>query len=92
LRLLKPVRRLEHMINGIKDYEMKLSFRRWTFPQRFARILIFFGVPALCLEFIEIPRSAWGTVLVLLVPAMIAALFVVAIIEQLLSSRFAESA
>ena len=39
---------------------MKLSFRRWTFPQRFARILIFFGVPALCLEFIEIPGRRVG--------------------------------
>ena len=70
---------------------MKLSFRRWTFPQRFARILIFFGVPALCLEFIEIPGCAWGTVLVLVVPATIAALFVVTIIEQLLSSYLTES-
>ena len=70
---------------------MKLSFRWWTSPQRFARILIFFGVPALCLEFIEIPRSAWGTVLVLVAPATIAALFVVTMIEQLLSFHFVES-
>jgi hypothetical protein len=66
---------------------MKLSFRRWTFPQGFARILIFCGVPALCLEFIDIPRSAWGTVLVLVVPATIAALFVATIIEQVRISQ-----
>jgi hypothetical protein len=70
---------------------MNLSFRwKWTFSQRFAPMLIFFGIPALCLEFIGIPRSSWGTVLVLVVPATIAGLFVATIIEHFLISHLAK--
>jgi hypothetical protein len=38
----------------------------------------------------KLDGSAWGTVLVLVVPATIAAVFVATIIEQLLSSHLAE--
>jgi hypothetical protein len=69
---------------------MKLSIRRnkkQTFLQRFMRATVFWGIPMVCLEFIGIPRSAWGTVLVMAVPATLVGVLAGAIIEHSLVSR-----
>jgi len=69
---------------------MKLSIRRnkkQTFFQRFMRATVFWGIPMVCLEFIGIPRSAWGTVLVMAVPATLVGVLAGAIIEHSLVSR-----
>jgi hypothetical protein len=69
---------------------MKLSIqpsKKQTFSQRFVRATIFWGVPMVCLEFIGIPRSAWGTVLVMVVPATLVAVLAGAIIEHSLVLR-----
>jgi hypothetical protein len=69
---------------------MKLSIRRnkeRTFFQRFTRVAIFWGIPMVFLEFIGIPRSSWGTVLVLVVPATLVGVLAGATIEHLLVSR-----
>jgi anaerobic C4-dicarboxylate transporter len=68
---------------------MKLSIQRnkkQTFSQRFTRIAITWGISMVCLEFIGIPRSSWGTVLVLVVPATLVGVLAGAIIEHLLVS------
>jgi anaerobic C4-dicarboxylate transporter len=69
---------------------MKLSIqpnKKQTFSQRFMRATIFWGVPMVCLEFIGIPKSAWGTVLVMVVPATLLGVLAGAIIEHLFVSR-----
>jgi hypothetical protein len=40
-----------------------------TFSHRFIRTALYWGVPMVCLEFVGVPRHAWGTVLVIVVPA-----------------------
>jgi len=69
---------------------MKLSIRqdkKQTFFQRFIRMTITWGVPMVCLEFIGIPRSSWGTVLVMAVPATLVGVLAGAMIEQSFVSR-----
>jgi hypothetical protein len=65
---------------------MKLSIRpnkKQPFSRRFARNAFFWGIPMVCLEFIGVPRSAWGTVLIFAVPATIVGLFVYTAYEDL---------
>jgi type IV secretory pathway VirB3-like protein len=74
---------------------MKLSIRRnkeQTLFQRFTRAAIFWGIPMVCLEFIGIPRSSWGTVLVLVVPATLVGVLAGVIIEHSLVSRIKKKA
>jgi hypothetical protein len=69
---------------------VKLSIRRnkkQTFSERFTRAMIFWGIPMVCLEFIGIPRSAWGSVLVMVVPATLVGVLAGAIIEHFLVSH-----
>jgi len=70
---------------------MNISIRRkWTFSQRYMCEAIFFGIPVVCLEFIGRPRSAWGMVLVLAVPATFVGLLFTTIIEHFLVSAIAK--
>jgi hypothetical protein len=92
LRLLKPVRRQEHMINRIKDLLHEAVLPTVDVPPAFCAHLDFLWRPCPVLRIHRNTRDArGGTVLVLVVPATIAALFVVTIIEQLLSSYLTES-
>ena len=68
---------------------MKLSIRqnkKKTFSQRFMCATIFWGIPMVSLELIGIPRSAWNTVLVMVVPATLVGVLAGAIIEHFLVS------
>ena len=43
------------------------------FSQRFARNMLFSGVPLACLELIYIPRGLWGDVLFIVLPLTLVA-------------------
>jgi hypothetical protein len=69
---------------------MKLSIqpdKRKTFSQRFVRATIFWGIPMVCLEFIGMPRSSWGVVLVLALPATLVGVLAGTMIEHSLVLR-----
>ena len=70
---------------------MKLTFRKkWTFWQRYRRVVLFFGIPMVCLEFIGVPIFGWRIVLAVAVPAMLVGLLIYTVIEHLLISALAE--
>jgi hypothetical protein len=52
-----------------------------TFMQRLGATAIFFGLPAMCLELVGIPRQAWSLILLIEVPATIAGVFIFTLIE-----------
>jgi hypothetical protein len=52
-----------------------------TFPQRLGSVALFWGLPALCLELIGIPRQGLGSVLLIAVPVTVLGVFVFALIE-----------
>jgi hypothetical protein len=43
------------------------------FSQRFARMMLFWGLPMVCLELIGIPRDLWGAVLFIVLPLTLVA-------------------
>jgi len=53
-----------------------------TFMQRLGATALFWGLPAMCLELIGIPRQAWSSILLIEVPATIVGVFTFALIEH----------
>jgi len=43
------------------------------FSQRFARVMLFWGVPMVCLELIYIPREVWRDALFIVLPLTLVA-------------------
>jgi hypothetical protein len=52
-----------------------------TFLQRLGNVAVFWGLPAMCLELIGIPRQGLGSALLIEIPATILGVFVFALIE-----------
>ena len=58
-----------------------------TFRRRLTSIAISWGVPAICLELIGIPRQAWALILIIEIPATAAGILTFALIEHALVRR-----
>jgi len=52
-----------------------------TFLQRLGSVALFWGLPAMCLELIGIPRQGLGSVLLIEVPATIVGVVVFTLLE-----------
>ncbi len=52
-----------------------------TFLQRLGSVALFWGLPAMCLELIGIPRQGLGSVLLVEVPATIVGVLVFTLLE-----------
>lgn len=52
-----------------------------TFVQRVGNVALFWGLPAMCLELIGIPRQGLGSALLIEIPATILGVLVFALIE-----------
>ncbi len=52
------------------------------FSQRFARMMLFWGVPMVCLELIAIPTKLWGGVLFIVLPLTLVAVLAATALEH----------
>ena len=65
--------------------EFRLSVRQTqTFPRRFRQNAAWWGIPMVCMEFIGVPLWGWTKVLVIAVPATLAAVLAKTAIEHIL--------
>jgi hypothetical protein len=84
---LLPLRLAKQLVLTLlaANVEWKMSYfqksSKKTFLQRLGSVALFWGLPALCLELIGIPRQGLGSVLLIAVPVTILGVFVFALIE-----------
>jgi hypothetical protein len=49
--------------------KIRISVRNRTFPQRLRSAALWWGIPAVCLELIGVPRDLWLYALIFIIPA-----------------------
>ena len=68
--------------------KFRLRFsKKKTFAERLLASAFYWGLPAMCLELIGIPRQSWGLILIFEIPGTIVGVFVGALIEHGIASH-----
>ena len=76
----------EARIFGVAE-PVRISIRKRTFLQRLRSMALWFGIPAVCVELIGVPKNLWLYGLIFLIPAAAVGVLTGAVILHVAAAR-----